>query len=159
MILAVMSMYCTTAQDASQPPYKRFSTVPPFKLLLTDSTTYFTKDNLDRKKSVMFMLFSPDCEHCQHETEEIVKNIKAFEKTQLILSTTRDFANMREFYERYGLDRFENIIVGKDEAYMLPVFFDIRNLPFLAFYNKKKELVSVFQGAMPIKNVIEELKK
>ncbi len=105
------------------------------------------------------MLFSPDCEHCQHEMKEIIKNIKAFDKTQLVLSTTRDFDQMREFYQQYGLERFSNIIVGKDQAYMLPVFFDIHNLPFLAFYNRKKELISVFSGAMPIERVIAELKK
>src|SRR5690349_14082069 len=44
-----------------EPPYKRFPTVPPFKILLTDSTTYLTKDDLEKKKSVMIMLFSPDC--------------------------------------------------------------------------------------------------
>ena len=158
-LTAISTALFTIAQDAPQPPYKRFPSVPPFKILLTDSSTYFTKENLDKKKSVMFMLFSPDCEHCQHEMEEIIKNIKSFDKTQLVLSTTRDFDQMREFYQQYGLDRFGNIIVGKDEAYMLPVFFGIHNLPFLAFYNRKKELISVFSGAMPIEKVIEELKK
>jgi hypothetical protein len=57
------------------------------------------------------------------------------------------------------LKRFDNIIVGKDVNYMLPVFFDIRNLPFLAFYNRKQELISVFSGALPIDMVIGELKK
>lgn len=159
LLLSVSSVFFSMAQEKPAPPYKRFPSVPPFKLLLTDSLTHFTKENLDRKTSVMFMLFSPDCEHCQHETRDIVSNIKAFDKTQLILSTTRDFASMKQFYYEYGLDRFSNIIVGKDESYMLPVFFDIRNLPFLAFYNKKKELVSVFEGAMPVAKMIEEVKK
>ena len=105
------------------------------------------------------MLFSPDCEHCQHEMQQIINNIDAFEKTQLILSTTRDFSKMVEFIKDYQLDRFENIVVGKDVSYMLPVFYDIRNLPFLAFYNRQKQLISVFEGAMPVEKIIEELKK
>ena len=152
-----LSGICQT--DPVQAPYKRFPSVPPLKLLLADSTSFFTKDDLQKKRPVMVMLFSPDCEHCQHEMEQIIKNIYAFEKTQVILSTTRDFDNMVEFIKRYQLDRFENIIVGKDVGYMLPVFYNIRNLPFLAFYNRQKELISVFEGTMPVEKMIAELKK
>jgi len=147
----------------NEPPpdaaYKRFPTVPPIKLLLTDSSTYFTKENLSKKKSVMIMLFSPDCEHCQHKTEEIIQQIHAFEKVQIIMSTTLPFDKMIAFYEKYDLNRFNNIIVGKDLGYFLPTFFNIHNLPFLAFYNKKKELISVFEGALPIEKIIEEAGK
>lgn len=104
------------------------------------------------------MLFSPDCDHCKHETEEIIKNIDAFKKVQIVMSTTLSFDKMIDYYNHYDLKRFNNIIVGKDTGYFLPVFYDIRNLPFLAFYNKKKELISVFEGALPIDKVIEELK-
>jgi hypothetical protein len=75
------------------------------------------------------------------------------------MSTTLPFDKMLAFYEHYDLKRFDNIRVGRDQAYMLPVFFDIHNLPFLAFYNKKKELISVFSGALPVNKVLEELKK
>ncbi len=140
-------------------PYKRFPSVPPFKLLLTDSSTQFTKADLDKKKAVMVMLFSPDCDHCKHETEELIKNIEALKKVQIVMSTTLPFDKMLNFYNQYELKRFDNIIVGKDEAYLLPVFYDVRTLPFLAFYNKKKELISAFSGALPIDKVMEELKK
>ncbi len=105
------------------------------------------------------MLFSPDCEHCKHETESIIANIDAFKKVQIIMSTTLPFERILEYYNHYDLKRFDNIIIGKDVNYMLPVFFDIHNLPFLAFYNRKQELISVFSGALPINRVIEELKK
>ena len=160
-IVAIIIYLSGMAQtDSAQlAPFKRFPSVPPFKLLLTDSSTHFTKDNLAKKKAVMFMLFSPDCEHCKHETEEIIKNINAFDKVQIVMATTQPFAKMVDYYSNYDLKRFDNIIVGRDQAYFLPVFFDIHNLPFLAFYNKKKELISVFSGALPIQKVIEELKK
>lgn len=146
------------AGSVPQVPYKRFPAVPPFKLLLTDSSTYFSKENLATKKAILIMLFSPDCDHCKHETEEIIKNIDAFKKVQIVMSTTLSFDKMIDYYNHYDLKRFNNIIVGKDTGYFLPVFYDIRNLPFLAFYNKKKELISVFEGALPIDKVIEELK-
>jgi thiol-disulfide isomerase/thioredoxin len=142
-----------------EPPYKRFPTVPPFKILLTDSSTYLTKDDLEKKKSVMIMLFSPDCDHCNHETEDIIKNIAAFKKVQIVMATMLPFNKMIDFYNKHDLKRFDNIIVGKDVSFFFPVFYNVHNLPFLAFYNKKKELISVFSGALPVEKVIEELKK
>jgi thiol-disulfide isomerase/thioredoxin len=145
--------------DSTAAPYKRFPSVPPFKLLLTDSTTYFTKEDLDKKKAVMIMLFSPDCDHCQHETEDIIAHIGEFKKTQILMATMLPFDKMVEFYKKNDLKRFDNIVVGRDVGYFFPVFYDVHNLPFLAFYNKKKELISVFSGALPVAKVIEELKK
>ena len=134
IVLALATFFFSVAQTDSLQlaPYKRFPTVPPFKLLLTDSSTHFTKEDLTKKKAVMLMLFSPDCDHCKHETEEIIKNIDAFNKVVLIMSTTLPFDKMIDYYNRYDLKRFDNIIVGKDVSYLLPVFYDIHNLPFLA---------------------------
>ena len=159
--LALATYFFSFAQSDSIPqaPYKRFPTIPPFKLLLIDSSTHFTKDDLAKKKPVMLMLFSTDCDHCKHETEEIIKNIDAFKKVQIVMSTTLPFDKMLDYYNHYNLELFDNIIMGKDVSYLLPVFYDIHNLPFLAFYNKKKELISVFSSALPIDKAIEELKK
>ena len=105
------------------------------------------------------MLFSPDCDHCQQETEQIIRHKDAFQKVQIIMATTFPFGKMLEFYKKYNLSRFDNIVMGKEINFMLPTFYNIRNFPFLAFYNKKKELISVFEGSLPIEKVIEELKK
>ena len=75
------------------------------------------------------------------------------------MSTTFPFNKMMGFYNNYDLKRFDNIIVGIDVNYLLPVFYEIRNFPFLAFYNKKKELISVFPGSLHINKIAEELNK
>jgi len=158
--LVLLSFWAVAQSESTpEPAFKRFPTVPPIKLLLTDSTTYFTKDDLSKKKAVMIMLFSPDCEHCQHKTQEIIQHIQAFDKVQIVMSTTLPFEKMVAFYKKYDLKKFSNIVVGKDLGYFLPTFYDIHNLPFLAFYNKKKELISVFEGALPLEKMIVELGK
>lgn len=161
LLVLSLSLYFAgfSQTDSTEAPYKRFPALPPFKLLLTDSSTYVTKDDLEKKKPVMVMLFSPDCEHCKHETEDIISHIDEFKKIQIIMSTVHPFDKMIEFYNKYDLKRFDNIIVGKDVSYFFPVFYDIRYLPFLAFYNKKKELISVYPGALPVNKILDELKK
>lgn len=131
-------------------PYKRFPTYPPIRLLKLDSTSYFSKEDVPKKTPVMLMLFNPQCEHCQHETEQILQHIDQFKKISIVMATSMSFDSMKAFAKKYELEKYPNIIVGQDIHYFLPTFFRIRSLPFLAFYNKKKELISVFEGAMPI---------
>jgi thioredoxin-related protein len=145
--------------DTIQPPYKKFPSFPPVKLLMADSVSFYTKDDLPKKKPVMLMLFNPQCEHCQHETEELVKNIDKFKDIQIVMSTSMLFDSLLTFREKYKLAQYKNIVVTQDTHFFLYSFFTVHNLPFLAFYNKRKELISVFEGSMPIERVLNELKK
>jgi thioredoxin-related protein len=157
-LLALAKMGFTQV-DSTTAPYLRFPNFPPVKLLMPDSTSFFTKDELSKKSAVMLMLFNPECDHCQHETEEIIKNIDRFKNIQIVMATSMPFISMKEFMEKYKLAAYKNITVAQDTHYFLPSYYMIRNLPFLAFYNKKKELISVFEGSMPIEKALEELKK
>jgi thiol-disulfide isomerase/thioredoxin len=136
-------------------PYKRFPTVPPFKLLEVDSVSIYTKADLQKNKPVLIVVFSPDCDHCQHETEEIIKHMDELEKVQIVMATMSPFKEMKDFYIKYKLEEFKNIKVGKDFQYVLPSFYNVHNLPYLAMYNKKGELLSTFEGTMKIEDLIK----
>ncbi len=148
----------TRAQTDTLPPYKKFPIFPPVKLMLADSS-FFTKDMLPRKTPVLLIVFNPQCDHCQHETEEILKSIDRFKDIQIVMSTSAEFSQMKDFIEHYNLASQKNIVVGSDPGFFLNTFYRMHNMPFLAFYNKKKELISVFEGSMPINKVLEELEK
>jgi thiol-disulfide isomerase/thioredoxin len=145
--------------SANMPPYLRFPTVPPIKILKVDSTTYFTKDNMKKNKATIIIIFNPGCEHCKHETEQIIKNIDDFKDVQIVMTTPQSFAEMKDFYKNYNLGKYPNIVVGRDEHFTMPTFYSIRSLPFLAFYNKKQKLISVHEGNMPVPKMIEEMNK
>src|SRR5215510_15736602 len=108
------------AQTQPDPPYKRFPTVPPLKLLLTDSSTIFTEKDLKKNTPLFVILFSPDCEHCQKETEELIDKIDSFKNIQIVMATFLPVDKMKTFYDNYKLNRFSNIIVGYDIQHILP---------------------------------------
>jgi len=145
-------------ENVTLPPYKRFPTVPPLKLLLLDSTSYFTKNDLKKNKPVLIIVFNPDCEHCKHETEELLKNIDSLKNVQIIMATMMPFDLMKSFYENYDLQRFQNITVGKDVQYTLPSFYQMHFMPYLAMYDKKGNLLATFEGAMKIEDLIHTFK-
>jgi thioredoxin-related protein len=62
---------------------------------------------------------------------------------------------MKWFYNQYGLQRFSNIKVGYDMQHILPTYYRISSMPFLAFYNKKGKLIEGIQGALPLNKVLE----
>jgi thiol-disulfide isomerase/thioredoxin len=142
------------SQTETAPLYKRFPTVPPLNLLLVDSSTIFTEKNLKKNKAVFINLFSPDCEHCQKETEELIDSIAKFKNIQIVMATTLSFDKMKAFYDKNQLGRFPNIVVGQDRQLILPTFYKIKNFPFLAFYDKNGKLIDVAEGALPISKVL-----
>ena len=157
LILAKLSI--TGFAQQTEPPYKRFPTIPPLQLLLVDSITQFTEKDLEKNLPVFVILFSPDCDHCQKGTEELIEHIDEFRNIQIVMTTILPFDKMKDFYNKYQLDRFKNIIVGRDQSYILPTFFRIKNMPYFAFYDKKGNLIDTVEGALPIPKVLEYFKE
>ncbi|HQV06665.1 MAG: redoxin domain-containing protein [Chitinophagaceae bacterium] len=141
--------------DADISPSQRFKLFPQAKLLLADSVHFFTKSDLKKNKPVMMIVFNPDCGHCQHETEALLKVIDKFKGIQIIMATMAPLYEMNQFVKDYKLDQYKNITVAKDVSYYLPTYYKIYNLPFLAFYDKKFNLISDFSGTMPMADVLK----
>lgn len=142
--------------DTALAPYKRFPTLPPLQILLGDSTTKYTKEDLPRKKPVLFMLFSPDCSHCQHTAEEMLLKKEEIKDIHIVMATLHSINQMNTFVEKYRLKELTNVVVGRDIYYLMPTFYGIKNLPYLAFYNKKGALITGFEGSMSIEKILRQ---
>lgn len=147
------------SQTQADPPYKRFPTIPPLKLLLTDSSTVFTNKDLKKNRPLFLILFSPDCDHCKKETEELIGKIDSFKNIQIIMASFMTVDKIKPFYEHYKLNRFKNITVGYDLQHMLPTYYRISSTPFLAFYDKDTKLIDGFQGSLPLTKVLNHFKE
>jgi len=62
---------------------------------------------------------------------------------------------MKAFIVKYNLSQYKNIIVGRDIHYLLPGFYMIGNLPYLAMYDKQGKLLSTFEGTMKMEDLIK----
>jgi thioredoxin-related protein len=154
----LLSLKGITQTDISVAPFRRFPTLPPLQLLLGDSTTKYTKENIPKRKPVLLMLFSPDCSHCQHTAEEMVQRREDLKNIHIIMATLHSITEMNAFAEKYGLKRMDNIVLGKDIYYFMPSFYSVKNLPYLAFYDQKGKLIQGFEGSMPLKKIIDTFK-
>lgn len=157
IIFAFFFAQIVTAQADSTLLYLRFPTVPPFSITKVSDSTRFTKDDLSRKKATIIMIFSPDCEHCQHETKELIANIKLFKKAQIIMASPLDHQILKKFYEEYKIADYPNIIMGRDPSYFFGSFYRVRSFPAIFVYDKKGKFISSFDGSAPVQKIADIL--
>ena len=75
------------------------------------------------------------------------------------MATMFSISQMNAFAETYGLKALPNVVLGKDVYYILPSFYRIHNLPYMALYKANGDLIKTVEGSMPIENVIGLFKK
>ena len=159
VLLAVISTVAYSQGDSLEAAYLRFPTIPPFQLLEIDSSTIFSKGDLKKNQPVLLMYFSPDCDHCRHQTEDMLRDIKSFKKIQIVMATYQPFEAMQTFYRKYELFSHDNIHMGRDSKYILPPFYRIANLPYMALYDKKGNLITTFEGNQKVNKILKAFGK
>jgi thioredoxin-related protein len=130
----------------SLPRYKRIPTVPPFKLIIAPDSIIFVKDELKKKRATIVMVFSPDCDHCVHSTEDLLAHYNLFKKVQIVMATSLAYEHVKKFYTNLKLTDYPNIKVGCDAAYFLGGFYEVRNFPAIFLYDKKGNFKQAFDG-------------
>ncbi len=155
LLITAMSF---SQKDTSLPVYLQFKVIPQFKLMKTDSS-WLTRDDLSEHKSTIIMLFSPDCEHCQHQTEILLENVSKLKHVQIVMATTSPLDKIDEFTKKYKLNEYGMFMLGRDPSMFFGTFYQFKATPFLAIYNKKRELVTVFDGGAKWKKLEVVLKQ
>jgi len=128
--------------------------LPDFKILLPDGKTNFYTDNLSKNKNTIIINFSPECEHCQIQIEEIIKHIDQFKKTQIVMATSLPFEKMKQFYDGYQIEKYSNIIMGQDVLFFFSKYYKNHYLPGVAVYNKKRALLNFYDGGVKTEELI-----
>jgi thioredoxin-related protein len=145
------------AQQDTTALYKRFPSVPPISLLQSDSGV-INKAGLKKNQPVMIMYFSPECHHCQHQMEDMIKRMNDLRKIQIVLATYQPMEELVSFENKYQLKQYPNIRVGRDTKFFIVPFYKIRNLPYLALYNKKGNLITTYEGNVKVDTLIQAFK-
>ena len=136
-------------------PYFKTSGYPDIKLLLTDSTTIYTKANLPKNKTVVILFFSPDCEHCQHTAKEITKKMDSLSSILMVWNgpSYKTLEENKKFYNHYHFNKYKNIVLGKEMSYYLPLFYRIEITPYTAVY-KNGKLFTEFRNGLEVSDLI-----
>jgi hypothetical protein len=134
------------------------SDVPSFNLLFVDSTTTYNTNNIPDGKPIVLLYFSADCDHCQRETEGILQKMDFFKQIQLCFITTDPFDRMQVFNHHYKIDKYPNIILGRDVNFSYAKYIKYKTPPYLVIYDKHKQQRAVFAGEAKTDQIINLIK-
>ena len=145
------------AQQGGIPPFMANPDLPAFYLLKPDNKTWITPANLRPGVPVMMMLFSPECDHCQQQTDQIVKNIKKFSGMDIVMTTYEPMPKIDWFAKKYQLSKYPNIHIARDTKYTFVPFYRPTKAPFIAIYDKKRKIHKAYDGGAPVEKILGEL--
>ncbi len=154
-IIAQTNTAAASADTLAQ--YRKNPGIPSFNIQLADSSWY-SKANLQPKKPTLILYFSPDCGHCQLETEEVLGKIKELSNLQIVMVTSRPFEDMANFANHYKISRFPTIKIGTDPSRMITQFYQVKFTPFSALYDKKGQLVKVYENGIDMPELVNLVK-
>jgi hypothetical protein len=155
LLLLLSALALQAQRPDSLPPYLKYPVIPLFKILQTDSLNWIQKKDLDSTKVTVFIIFHPDCDHCQTQTKEIVANMDKFAAVQFVMTTYQPLEKLRAFITQFGLEQYPNIFIGRDVGFFFGPFYNFKNTPFVAVYNKAGQLSKVFDGGVKWRRLLE----
>ena len=122
--------------------------VKPLSITLTNGLQY-TSAQL-AKGPVVLVYFSPDCDHCQHFTEYMIKNYNKVANKQVVMITFQDMSMLKPFVNRYKLSQYPNIKVGtKGQTLLVQRYYGIHSFPYVAIYDKAGKHFGTSEGDKP----------
>ncbi len=149
----VFEMQAQTVSDTTH-TNKKYTAIPSAKLVKTDGTNVIFRNLLQKTKPTVILLFSPECDHCQEQTKEIVSHIEELSKVNFILVSNKPVAMLQKFAKKYGTNKCKNITLVQDATNQLCRYYDVGGYPSLLVLNKSGVLVDRYITSIVNKSAI-----
>lgn len=151
-------IFVTAQKDTSPNSLSKFETIPAFNVYTVPDSTAFTNKNLLKNKSLVIMFFSPDCEHCQKETKELLAYKEELKNIQILMVSPSSYSMVKQFYHEYGLSAMSNIKLGNDLNYALGSIYQLRTFPSMFVYDQTGKLAKAFVGNIGVPAILDAVK-
>ncbi|MBS1597446.1 MAG: hypothetical protein JST75_04430 [Bacteroidetes bacterium] len=129
--------------------------LPSFNLLLMDSSTLFSTNQLQKDRLTILIYFSPDCDHCQRLTKNLIKNINGLKSAQICLITPMPISETTSFYKSFDLGNYKNIVVTQDYKFSFYNFFKVSAFPYIAIYDGQKKLIKLYREEVNMERIFK----
>ena len=147
------------AQTDSTVLYYSLKNVPAFTITKVPDSTKFTKVDLLKANPSIIIFFSPDCEHCQKETQKLTAGMDLLKKPKIIMVSAMEHHFNKTFFEDYKIADYPNIVMGREPTLLLGAYLKVQSLPTTFVYDKKGNFVKVFKGTIPVEEIAEILNR
>ena len=157
--LSVMASFLGQAQNkTTADPLAAIATVPAFKVFTVPDSSSYSNADLIEGKPLVIVFFSPDCEHCQKETKELLAYKSELKDIPILMVSPASYEAIKTFYSAYGLNTMPNLHLGNDANYALGSRFQLRTYPSLFIYDVQGKLAKAFVGNIGVPDILASLK-
>lgn len=132
--------------------------LPAFKILLMDSVTYLNTRDIPAGKPTIILFFNPHCPYCRADTKEMIDNINTINNFNLYFISNFPFASIKQYYKGFSLNRYSNITVCQDPTSFFGSYYGAKAVPFIAVYDKNKNLKVALMGRIKINDILAKIK-
>lgn len=105
----------------------------------------------------VIILFQPDCDHCQHEAEQIEDNLSAFRDYTLYFVSSSPVQEVTKFGNDYKLSGIPNILFGLTTTESILNNFGPIQAPSIYIYSAEGKLVKHFNGQVEVGEIMKYL--
>jgi hypothetical protein len=150
--IALLACIVSCKEEGIDP---RVLTLPTFKMQLLDSTHIINTRDIAKGQPTVVMYFSPDCKFSQQQTERIIAGYPALQHIRFYMCSSGSLNKLNAFYRHYQLNRYNNIIVGRDYNLFFQDELKVPSFPWLFIYAADKKLKRIITGSTEVKNILK----
>src|SRR5690554_2451477 len=153
--LLYMAYFITLKYLEKETLRNRLSTIPSFRL---ERLTGGAFTEIDMAESlVVINYFNSTCEFCRAKSKALKLRMEEFKGIQLVFVSSEDKIVIGKFSEEHGLHEYPNVIFLQDSNMEFSKTFGITTIPVTFIYNKDRQLIGQFKGAVKIESMLEAL--
>lgn len=143
------------------PPYLKEKSVPKFRIL-TDlkpnkDSVFYANTQLPADRPIVIVFFSPECSHCHHEMQEILKHYDSLKRAFFVFASFHNLDSIRGFAKKYNSEAIGDFVFGRDLTYFFPPYYKMRMFPFIALYGNDKKLIKVYEQGADVADLIAKI--
>ncbi len=133
--------------------------IPSFRIVEPNGET-FQSESLAKDKPILILYFSPECDDCLAFMHLFFHHITDFNDAFIVMITYLPINEAAGFIQKYHIDSYKNMVIGTEEHSLAVMkYYRIEHIPFAALYDKKGNLVSLYQKEIPMKKLINKLRQ
>lgn len=153
--------FCQKDEEPKVPPamapyyYKSVGApMPPLKLIAGDK--FITTKDVRNKANLFLMIYNPLCDHCQHQTNAVIKNIASLKESHFILVASPEMKQYAPDFEKAtNISKYPSLQVSYDSCRLIERLNTFLGLPQVNIYDHDRKLMKVFTSDFPIDSLIK----
>jgi len=137
---------------------KSIRKLPDFKVTSISTNQSVNSHILSAGHPTIFLYFSPQCEHCQKETRDLINHRDELRNVNIAWITNDPIDSLKAFSRHFRLDTIPNSFVGADNEFSFYRVFLPPVTPYIAIYDRYQTLLKIYYEETDISNIIKAIR-